>query len=53
MEDQSTPTATTCPDCHALVSDLGAHTDWHRRVVSDIAKAVERYGDRRAARPAG
>lgn len=49
--DQPISTAPTCPDCHALVSDLGAHTEWHRRVVSDIAKAVERYSDRRAATP--
>ena len=32
----------TCPDCHALVSDLGAHEAWHSRLVADLANAVER-----------
>ncbi|MGZ4437273.1 MAG: hypothetical protein ACXVWU_06625 [Nocardioides sp.] len=33
--------AVSCPDCHALVSDLAAHTRWHSRLVADLAKAVE------------
>ena len=32
----------SCPDCHALVADLQAHERWHTRLVSDLAKAVER-----------
>ena len=32
----------TCPDCKALVSDLAAHERWHSRLVSDLAKAVEK-----------
>lgn len=31
-----------CPDCHALVADLDAHTRWHGRVVADIAHAVDK-----------
>lgn len=31
----------SCPDCHALVADLEAHTRWHSRLVADIANAVE------------
>lgn len=32
----------TCPDCKALVSDLAAHERWHSRLVSDLAKAVDK-----------
>lgn len=32
----------TCPDCSALVSDLAAHKRWHARLVSDLAKAVDK-----------
>ena len=39
---EQTPTAgATCPDCHALVSDLEAHEAWHSRLVADLANAVE------------
>lgn len=31
----------SCPDCHALVSDLAAHMSWHSRLVADLANAVE------------
>lgn len=31
----------SCPDCHALVSDLNAHMAWHSRLVADLANAVE------------
>jgi hypothetical protein len=33
--------AQSCPDCHALVSDLAAHARWHSRLVADLAVAVE------------
>lgn len=44
MEQQATQGAgsETCPDCHALVTDLDAHEGWHSRLVRDIARAVER-----------
>lgn len=32
----------SCPDCHALVSDLEAHERWHSRLVADLANAVEK-----------
>ena len=32
----------SCPDCHALVSDLAAHEQWHSRLVADLANAVEK-----------
>lgn len=42
MDETTEPTGSvTCPDCHALVADLGAHAQWHSRLVSSIAKAVE------------
>jgi hypothetical protein len=31
-----------CPDCHALVADLDAHERWHVRLVTDLAKAVNK-----------
>jgi hypothetical protein len=31
-----------CPDCHALVEDLDAHERWHVRLVTDLAKAVDK-----------
>lgn len=30
-----------CPDCHAVVADLDAHSRWHSRLVADLANAVE------------
>jgi hypothetical protein len=40
--EETNPTGSTvCPDCHALVEDLAAHTHWHARLVSDLARAVE------------
>jgi hypothetical protein len=33
--------AVSCPDCHALVSDLPAHKQWHSRLVKHLALAVE------------
>jgi hypothetical protein len=42
MEETDKNTAQSCPDCHALVADLDAHKRWHQRVITDIAKAVER-----------
>jgi hypothetical protein len=43
VEQDATPVAgDTCPDCHALVSDLDAHEAWHSRLVADLAKAVEK-----------
>jgi hypothetical protein len=41
----------TCPDCHALVSDLDAHERWHSRLTADLATAVEKEIHRAA--PAG
>jgi hypothetical protein len=41
----------SCPDCHALVSDLDAHERWHSRLVADLATAVEKEIHRPA--PAG
>jgi hypothetical protein len=41
-EQNTTGTSETCPDCRALVSDLQAHERWHSRLVSDLAKAVEK-----------
>jgi hypothetical protein len=40
MQGEGNP-AVSCPDCHALVSDLAAHARWHSRLVADLAKAVE------------
>lgn len=53
MEDLSQTSASgeSCPDCHALVADLEAHTRWHSRLVSDIANAVEREIQRMSASP--
>jgi hypothetical protein len=41
-ENDTTSAAEACPDCRALVSDLEAHERWHSRLVSDLAKAVEK-----------
>ena len=41
-EQDTTSAAEACPDCRALVSDLEAHERWHSRLVSDLAKAVEK-----------
>lgn len=40
--DQNPIGRDTCPDCHALVSDLAAHEAWHSRLVADLARAVEK-----------
>ena len=40
--DQNPMGHDTCPDCHALVSDLAAHEAWHSRLVADLARAVEK-----------
>lgn len=48
---QTPATADSCPDCHALVEDLDAHKAWHRRLVSDLANAVEREYQRLSALP--
>ena len=40
--DQNPMGRDTCPDCHAVVSDLAAHEAWHSRLVADIARAVEK-----------
>lgn len=52
MEDtsQPAPRAETCPDCHALVADLEAHSRWHSRLVADLANAVEDEIRRASAR---
>ena len=42
----------SCPDCHALVSDLDAHKLWHSRLVKHLALAVESE-IARASRAAG
>lgn len=47
--DKTVPATESCPDCHALVTDLEAHKLWHRRVVADIATAVEKETKRRSA----
>lgn len=39
-DEQTTP-GVACPDCHALVADLGAHKQWHSRLVASLANAVE------------
>ena len=39
--DEPTTPGVACPDCHALVADLGAHKQWHSRLVSSLANAVE------------
>lgn len=39
--DEPTTPSVACPDCHALVADLGAHKQWHSRLVSSLANAVE------------
>ena len=39
---EQNPSGMACPDCHALVADLGAHNRWHSRLVSDLATAVEK-----------
>lgn len=45
----STQAADSCPDCHALVSDLAAHKTWHSRLVSSIANAVTKESQRHPA----
>lgn len=42
QEPRTSLTGDTCPDCHALVSDLAAHEVWHSRLVADLATAVEK-----------
>lgn len=49
MTDTSQSQAESCPDCHALVSDLDAHVRWHRRVVADIAHAVDQADHRKVS----
>ena len=39
--DEPTTPGVACPDCHALVADLAAHKQWHSRLVSSLAHAVE------------
>lgn len=41
VTDPEAPRAEACPDCHALVADLEAHSRWHSRLVADLATAVE------------
>lgn len=41
MEQATNPAGQVCPDCHALVDDLAAHTSWHSRLVANLANAVE------------
>lgn len=48
-----TETHTQCPDCHALVADLAAHEEWHRRFARDVATAVVQDAERRARTAAG
>ena len=50
-ENQTALSRETCPDCHAMVSDLAAHEAWHSRLVADLATAVEKELHRRM--PAG
>ncbi len=40
-QEDRTDMAESCPDCHALVTDLDAHKRWHSRLVADLANAVE------------
>jgi hypothetical protein len=47
--DDVTTTGVSCPDCHALVTDLAAHKQWHSRLVASIANAVESEIKRTAA----
>lgn len=47
--DLKAPIAKTCPDCHALVADLDAHTRWHSRLVADLAAAVHSEIERSTA----
>jgi len=47
QSNETTPQS--CPDCHALVSDLDAHKHWHSRLVANIANAVENEIKRTAA----
>lgn len=39
--NEATGQSASCPDCHALVSDLDAHKLWHSRLVKHLAVAVE------------
>lgn len=39
--NEMTGPGASCPDCHALVSDLDAHKQWHSRLVRHLALAVE------------
>lgn len=41
MDETNASGGVVCPDCRALVDDLAAHTTWHARLVSDLARAVE------------
>lgn len=47
--DDVTTTGVSCPDCHALVTDLAAHKQWHSRLVASLANAVENEIKRAAA----
>jgi hypothetical protein len=40
--NEPNPSPMACPDCHALVADVTAHKQWHSRLVSDLASAVEK-----------
>jgi hypothetical protein len=48
-----TAQTSACPDCHAITDDLAAHEHWHSRLVHDIAVAVAKENERRAAASAG
>ena len=48
-QEEGTALGASCPDCHALVSDLEAHERWHSRLVADLANAVEKEIKRSAA----
>jgi hypothetical protein len=41
VDETNATSGAVCPDCRALVDDLAAHTHWHARLVSDLARAVE------------
>lgn len=49
--NEPTPPPTPCPDCRALVTDLAGHKQWHSRLVSDLAKAVEKEIKRSSPAP--
>jgi hypothetical protein len=51
--EQTTTPGVACPDCHALVDDLPAHKQWHSRLVSDLARAVEHEIQRSSSAASG